>query len=302
MERNKLDIVIMSSSRPELLPYCIKSIRRFIISQSQNTDFRIIVHEDFVDRDKSIEVVKWCSNEVDIIVTCDPNKGMALGLYNILNNYVESEYILKMEDDWEFERTGIDIDRILWTMSKNDIWSIIFNKKRNSQYRGDHFEKEFVFNGMKLLLCDSWRVTPSIWKTSVAREKWGKWNGHLAVGKFLKSFGEHDERRNIEHSKKNVRSYYYGDLKEERWVRHIGNTWIARPTRKTSKSGGCIEWDITSFQYKPPWLPYILRPMNKVWCADPKNSDQEKNRYDAIMKTLDTFPEDIKKEFINGDK
>lgn len=293
MVKDTLDIVICGSSRPKLLPYCIESIKRFIISQSQSTEFRIIVHEDFVDEEKSKEVIEWCEkNNIDEVIKTNPASGYGKGLYKVLNEYVTSDYILNMQDDWEFERTGIDIDRVLWTMRKNDIWSIIFNKLKNSTYKKDHFNKEVDFDGMKLILSNCWRVIPSVWKTSIAKEKWENWNTGPA-GKFINKFGKREERKNIHYAEEKVRSYYYGGLLEPRFVRHIGNTWRSSNTWRSK--GCCIEWDITTLRDKPPWIPFIIRPMNKHWCTD---KEKEKDRYKKIMEILNSFPEEIRKEFL----
>jgi len=287
MEKNKLDIVVCGSGRPELLSYCIKSVRKFVMSQSQNTDFRIIVHEDFVNAN-SKKVVEWCrDNEIDEVVSTSPAKGYGKALDKILNQYVKSEYILNLQDDWEFERTGIDIDRILWTMKNHDIWTVIFNKMKNSQHTGDQFGKEFDFDGMKLSMTDSWRVIPAVCKTSIFKKNWEPWTSHPFAGKFIKKFGASHQRKDFKYSKENVRAYYFGGLKEPRWVRHLGNTWRARGV------GGCIEADIRVLEKKPPWIPYYIRPMNKKWCNDPK-----KHNHELIMKILDNFPPEIRKEFI----
>lgn len=294
MKRYKLDIMMEGSSRPELVPYCIESLKRFIISPSKNTDFRIIFNEDFVDVNKSNQVIAYLEkNKIDVIIKNNPKKGYGHAIYNMLNNHVKSDYVMNLQEDWEFERTGIDIDRILYTMMIYNIWSIVFHKYRMGRYKGDHFNEEMDFDGMKLVLCNGWREIPSIWKTSIAREHWTDSGiGEITEGKLINSFGSGKTREDKNYCEKKVRSYYFGTLNDQRWVRHIGNTW--RNKDVPNRYGrGCTEWDILDLRDKPPWIPYEIRPMNIKWCEAGNNKEQMKYFNDL----LDKFPEDIRRQF-----
>jgi hypothetical protein len=291
MDRNKLDIVICGSSRSKLLPYCIDSIRKYIISQSRNTDFRIIVHEDFVNPTESEKTVKWCENNgVDVILKSNPAIGYGKALHNIINNHVKSEYMINIQDDWEFERTGIDIDRIIWTMKTHKLWSIVFHKYPIKRYKGDHFNKEYDYDGLKLVLCNGWRMIPSVWNTSIVKSKFPNCHTKPESG-LINSFGDGDKRQDIEYCLENVRSYYFGGVSEPRWVKHIGNTWRKR-NFSNRYDDGCIEWDILDLRDKPFWVPYYTRPMNIKWCE--KDPVKLKYFYDLLAK----FPENIRKEFL----
>lgn len=290
MKNYKLDIVICGSSRPELVPYCINSVNKYIISQSRNTDFRIIFHEDFVDKNKSQKTVKWCENNGVIVVKSNPSVGYGNALHNIINNHVKSDYMMNLQDDWEFERTGIDIDRIIWTMQNNKLWSIVFHKYPMSRYKQDHFNKEYDYDGMKLVLCNGWRMIPSVWNTSIVRSRFKGCNAKPEAT-LINSFGTGDKRKEESYCLKNVRSYYFGALREHRWVRHIGNTWRKRDF-SNRYDDGCIEWDILDLRDKPPWIPYYTRPMNIKWCE----KDPEKLKY--FYDLLNRYPENIRKKFL----
>jgi hypothetical protein len=292
MKRNKLDIVICGSSRPKLVPYCIESLRRFIISQSRNTDFRIIYSEDFVNTKDSEEVVKWCENNgVDRIIKNNPPIGYGNSLYNIINNEVKSEYMINLQDDWEFERTGIDIDRLIWTMKTNDIWSIVFHKYAINRYKKDHFNEEIDFTGLKLVPCNGFRMIPSIWNTNIVKNHFKKCDTKPEAA-LINSFGTGEERNDKNYCMKNVKSFYLGGKNEPRWVRHLGNTWRKRQF-SNKYDNGCVEWDILDLRDKPQWIEHYIRPMNVKWC---EASDPIKK--DFFLKLLDTFPENIRKEFL----
>lgn len=283
----KLDIVICGSGRPSLVPYCVNSIRKYIISQSRNTDFRILFHEDCVNNE-SQRTIKWCNDNGIVVFNSNPAIGYGNALHKMIHQ-VNTPYMMNMQDDWEFERTGIDIDRILWTMETHKLWSIVFHKYPMGRYKGDHFNKEYDYDGMKLVLCDGWRMIPSIWNTDIVKQKFKKCKIQPEA-ELINSFGSVDERSNENHCLRNVRSYYFGSLKEQRWVRHIGNTWRKRQF-SNRYDDGCIEWDILDLRDKPPWIPYYTRPMNIKWCEqDPKKL---KYFYDLLEK----YPEEIRKEF-----
>lgn len=288
MDKNKLDIVICSASRPQLLPYCIDSIRKFIMLPSQNTDFRIIVHEDFVIPKESEKVVKWCEkNGIDKILTArSDGRGYGKALHNVLNNHVKTEYILNMQDDFEFERTGIDMDRIIWTMKKYDLWSIIFNKVANDEWTRDHLSKEFDFNGMKLLLAKVWRATPSMWKTSVAKQHWPAIE--RPAFPFIRSFFTKgkapEQKKDVNYLVKNVRSYYFGSLNEPRWIRHMGSTKRIRKNVK-NKAGKNLGSEVKILLKRPPWIPFNVRP---IWGSMFNEGDFN----------LENLPKDVAKEFM----
>jgi len=308
MERFKLDVMITGSSRPQLLVYLLESLDRFVISQSKNTDFRIFLHEDFVIPKKSRKSIEIAKKYGVKVISHNPPIGMGPAIEILLNDYVETKYVLKLEDDWEFERTGIDIDRIIWTMNKFDeINCVIFNKARIGSHVGKLTE-ECNFNGMILTLWKSWSFIPSIWRVSIAREKWQLAKGHqgLPAGNFFRQFGKHiphQDNHGAHHMRcdcdkcikkqvnfyyKHVGGYFYGSLQEPRWVRHLGSTW---KTLEWSKNKMRLEHDIKSLTLrKPPWIPFESRPTNKKVKILPVN----KERFTNLLKQI---PEDARREY-----
>jgi hypothetical protein len=284
MERNKLDVLICGSSRPQVLIYLLESLDRFVISQSQNTDFRLLMHEDVLNKqksEKSIELAKEWGVEV---VVHDPPIGYGPAMKQMLHNYIKTQYMLNLQDDWEFERTGIDIDRILWVMErKKKINSIVFNKWENAKQFGAL--KEYTYHGLKLSIAHQWHVLPGIWRVSVARKHWQAAESNPAAA-FMRQFGGTAE--DPEDAAKRIGSYWYGGMGEPRWVRHNGNTW---KTTKWGKGLDRLEYDIKSLvHYKPGWIPYKARPTNEEIKLQPHNEEE-------FLKILEQIPEDIRKEY-----
>jgi hypothetical protein len=72
-----LDVLIMASSRPQLIPYCLQSFERFVESQQTNIKFRYLLHEDFVFPKESEKVIQWAKKwgKFDVIIEGNPKKG-----------------------------------------------------------------------------------------------------------------------------------------------------------------------------------------------------------------------------------
>lgn len=283
MERNKLDVLICGSSRPQLLIYLLESLERFVISQSKNTDFRLLMHEDVLDKsksEKSIELAKEWGAEV---VAHSPPIGYGPALKQMLHNHVKTYYMLNLQDDWEFERTGIDIDRILWVMDKHKkINSVVFNKWNNAKQFGAL--EEYVFNGLRLTVAHQWHVLPGIWRVPIAKKYWDA-APSFPAGTFMRNLGG----RAIEpkDAVKRIGSYWYGGMGEQRWVRHNGSTW---KTTKWGKGKDRLEFDLNMIKYKPKWIPFEARPTNK----EIKLLEENRERF---LELLERMPEDVRKEY-----
>jgi hypothetical protein len=284
MERNELDVLICGSSRPQLLIYLLESLDRFVISQSKNTDFRLLLNEDCLQPGKSEKSIEMVKERGGKILAHNPPIGYGPGMKKALVNHIETEYMLALQDDWEFERTGIDIDRILWVMElKKGINSVVFNKWSNQKQFGAL--KEYNYHGIKLSIAHQWHVLPGIWRVSVARRHWQAAGSH-PVGAFMRELG--GVAKEPEDAVRRIGSYWYGGMGEQRWVRHNGNTW---KTTKWGKGGERIEHDLNQFRYKPPWLPYEARPTNKkIQLEDSKDKEM-------FLKVLEKLPEDVRKEY-----
>lgn len=286
MERFELDVLICGSSRPQLLIYLLESLERFIVSQSKNTDFRLLMHEDFVQPEKSKETVELAREWGAKVIAHNPPIGYGPAMKLMLDNHIKTEYMLNLQDDWEFERTGIDIDRILWTMDKHSkINCITFNKRKNDQAGHIVPNGQYKYDGLLLSLSKAWHVLPGVWRVSVARNKWVPAQSNPA-GAFIKEFGGvTDNKKFLE---EHVGAYFYGPAGDERWVRHLGHTWKTTPWGKNNPK---LEADISAItKWRPKWLPLEARPTNKKVTIKPHNEEH-------FLKLLEQMPEDVKKEY-----
>jgi len=262
----KIDVLVMASSRPDLLKITCEKFKEHITCRD---GFRWMIHEDFVYPEESKKTVEYAQKHFDVVESSLPKIGVGYAMDKMFKA-VESDYLFYLQDDWEFEQP-VDLDRIIWTMDRNpEINCITFNKYRNMKpgHSGDEFiDQEFVYDGMRLCIYPGWQFLPGIWRMSKVREKWSP-RKIRPEGNFQNSFGDHETRCDIDYCVKNVGAYMYGGLGEYRYVRHLGCTWrMADWQIKTNnfKPTGVRHWDFVSWQRdRAPWLGELTaRPMNR---------------------------------------
>jgi hypothetical protein len=270
-----IDVLITSSSRPELFPYFWESFKKMcIIRQPIN----VIVHEDAVFPQKTARVIEWLTKllkrgEIHRLDMTAPAKGLghALDWYIRATDHLKSDYCFYLQEDWIFERP-IDIDQVTYVMDKNPhINLIFFNKIRNNAMINKQKQVEREFTGMKMCVYHGWTFLPGIWRTDFVRKKWQKAT-YKPEGAFTSQFGTHEERASVPYCEKKIGAYIYGKTGEHRYVRHIGNNWRMASWRleadeKLRKEGklklhpGGRHGEHMDKPYMAPWVDYPERPV-----------------------------------------
>ncbi|MFW6129568.1 MAG: hypothetical protein ACOC56_00200 [Atribacterota bacterium] len=293
-----IDVLITSSSRPLLIPYLITSLRKFIDSQC-NTKLRLLLHEDFVIPNKSDEVMRWAHRlkKFDVMKTHNPKIGLGMAMDYMFKNHVKSKYMFYLQDDWEFERPGIDLDRILWTMDRNpEINLVLFSPFKNKK-TVKHFKesKEFVFDGQKFTLYNGWSFVPGIWRMSFVRKKWKEPREYKPEGFFTNLLGTNKQRESADYCIKNIGTYLYGGFDEYKFINHLGCTWRVADWRlEDGDYGGDINFEVSKIKDREndraPWLdPYEPRPMYTKNKGNPdlsKLNDKQKKEFEHMAKEI----------------
>jgi len=242
-----LDIMVLSASRPKLIPYLIESVKEKV---HYSYDFNVIWHEDFVYADKSKEVVEYLHNTTfwNTIIEDNPPVMIGPAISNILHNHSTSKYILNLQDDWEFE-LHIDLDHLIYIMdSYPHINCIYFNKRRNLPIIDDFVYKQMDFNGQLLCKSNHFPFLPGLWRADYVKQNWRiNPQGKTQEGWFNKGL------------KEDMGSYVYGGIDHPRVVRHLGYSWAIKPwgthPKRKDGYGGNVRLDFVGTQDRAEWLP-----------------------------------------------
>ncbi len=237
-----IDLLIMGSSRPELLRYTYESFQKYIEDLCE-AEIRVLFHEDCVYPNTSKISKRYGKLNGFETFSHDPKIGLGPAMDKMFKK-VKTDYMFYLQDDFEFERP-IDLDRILWTMERNArVNCITFNKRK---IRTD--THEYVFDGLKLYIRKFWSFNPGIWRMSVVRKHW---IGPVEIKPESRWF------------KTNVGvSYVYDSPGEYRYVRHLGDTWrMADWVMKDNIPGRTKNPD--AHEGRAPWLgPPQKRPVGE---------------------------------------
>lgn len=260
---HSIDVLIMGSSRPFLLQYLIESLHTYVLNLS-NSKIRILLHEDFIIEEqskRSLDMARQWGFEV--VHYYNPGIGLGYSMDYMFRNYITADYILYLQDDFEFERP-IELDRVLWTMNKWENINLV-NFSHYKNVRETDFEsKEYDFDGLKMCGYNGWTFTPGVWRMSKVREKWEAVKVR-PEGHFTNQFGTHKERLDQIYCYDNLGVFHYGGMGEPRYVRHLGSTWRMADWRmKDGKPNGTLHWEFQSLKRdRAPWLNNLPeRPIN----------------------------------------
>ena len=250
-----LDVVITSSSRPQLYPFMWKSFNDMITFRGNR---RVLCHEDSVFPEQSNKIISWLEKlkgkgEIQKIYKHKPAIGLGMALTQMIGE-VKSKYMFYIQEDWEFERP-IDVDQILWVMDKNpNINLIYFNKIRNSGTINKCEQREYTFDGLKMCLSHGWNFLPGIWRMDFVRKHWRGIATH-PEGFFTNTFGTHEQRKNVKHCYDKMGAFIYGHTGDFRYVRHIGNDWRTASWRLENGKPSGRHDDAMDIPYMADWLP-----------------------------------------------
>lgn len=190
-----MDILVTSASRPECLKLGIESLGYLYC----NEGFSIHLHEDVVPgkEQQSSKLIKWAeeSNKFTTIYVSNPRIGRGQAL-NKLRIHAQSDYIIYLEEDWEFIKP-VNLDFLLSRLKKNtSINQVCFYdrilrciEKPGGPEGVDVFKYvvgQFQFNGFSLFVSERWNWLPAIWFTDWVKKRW-KFKNHTADKEFNRS-------------------------------------------------------------------------------------------------------------------
>lgn len=260
-----LEILITSSSRPQLFPIFWESFKKMCIIRQP---YRVTVHEDFVFQEESTKVIQYLEKlrskgEIHIIDYDRPAHGLGWTLNHYITKRFDCDYIFYMQEDWFFERP-IDIDQIIWTMDQNPekLNLVFFNKIRNQGVINKMRQDEYDYNGMKCCIYHAWAFLPGIWRLPFVKKHWRS-APERPEGAFTNSFGSHVQRIPVAYCEKKIGAYIYGRMGEHRYVRHIGNDWRMASWRLEGGKPGGRHAENMDIPYMAPWVPYPKFPTQK---------------------------------------
>lgn len=271
-----LDLLITSSSRPQLFPYFWESFKKMMIIRQP---YSVHVHEDFVFPNQSNKVINYLSalNDIDTVKYHNPAIGLGPAMDFMFNNYIKADYMLYFQEDWQVERP-IDVDQLIYVMDKNpEVNLIFFNKTRNTARLNKAMQPQYLYTdgaaGIDLCLYHSWTFLPGLWRMDFVRKHW-RVREERPEGYFSNAFGTHDQRMDCNYCEKTIGAYMLGKTGDYRYVRHIGNDWrMAKWRLEGGKPGGCNEPSRMDFPFIAPWVPFDERPVQK---PKPSKAEVEK--------------------------
>ena len=282
-----LDVLITSSSRPQLFPYFWDSFKKMMIIRQPYTVF---AHEDFVFAPESQRVMLYLSGlqekkEIQGVYSHNPAIGLGRAMDFMFTKHIKSDYMLYFQEDWQVERP-IDVDRLITVMDKNpEVNLIFFNKTKNTHKLNKALQPQYLYSdggaGVDMCLYHSWTFLPGLWRMDFVRKHW-RVRYERPEGYFSNAFGTHEQRMDCNYCEKVIGAYMLGKSGDFRYVRHIGNDWrMAEWRLEGGQPGGCHEPERMDFPFMAPWVPFIERPVQK-----PKPSKAE------ITKQLSEEPQE----------
>jgi hypothetical protein len=260
-----LDVLITSSSRPQLFPYFWESFKKMMIIRQPHN---IYVHEDFVFQNESRQVMNYLSvlqrnNKIQGVYSHNPAIGLGPAMDFMFKKHIKSNYMLYFQEDWQVERP-IDVDQLIWVMDNNpEVNLIAFNKTHNTRKLNKALQPEYTYGGVDMCLYHSWTFLPGLWRMPFVRGHW-RVRDTRPEGYFSNAFGTHDQRMDCDYCEKVIGAYMLGKTGDFRYVRHIGNDWrMAKWRLEDGKPGGCHEPERMDFPFIAPWVPFEERPVQK---------------------------------------
>lgn len=225
-----MDILITSSSRPDLLQQTIKSMQDKL---KFSGTLRWLLHEDCLDENRSTQVICWAeqSNLFDEIVVSKPRIGLGASVYEMFS-YIESLVFFRSCDDWRYTKE-IDLDILLNLFEKYEkINQIVFHKRCVEGTKNEFLRESTNFDGTWLTITNQWGWIPAIWRTGFVKEKY-----KLAWTSGISFFDELKGKTVLDPMwfKENMGAYLFGKIEEsDIFIKHIGGG------RRTLDNGGCF--------------------------------------------------------------
>ena len=223
MIENRIDVIRMSASRPDLLVISTESLQRHLKFDGQ---LRFLLHEDYLNNDLSDKCVSYAESTglFDVIVKDNPKIGQGRSLTKMLK-MVNTKYIIHWEDDYEL-LCDLDLNTVVRLLDNNeDINQISFQKRQIMSEKPGFKKIEITRDYLKLTTNPHWAFIPAIWRVSFIQPKWVEFENdiHWRINDILKgkrSVVEADANWVI----KNTGTYYFGGIDEGHYTNHIGSS------------------------------------------------------------------------------
>jgi len=168
--KNKIDVLISSCARPDVLDVCVKS---FIKHAKSEFGFRLVICEDLVSNSDRQELgAEWIENHksfFDKIIFSKTQLTYVFCFSEILKD-AESEYFIRLEDDVEFFEE-LDCDKIIDCLKQNEnICQFMFrrqNMKLHPQWSCSHIGN---CGTRKLYSSDFCSIASGVYNTQLIRQ------------------------------------------------------------------------------------------------------------------------------------
>jgi len=206
---------------------------------------RIIIHEDCVFPEESRKVINYIDDKIDItkddLLYSNPSIGLGKTLDNLVNNYITSDFVFYIQDDFEFERP-IDLNRLLWLMKKHDDINLIFLKRSKNR-----FVEEVDIDGVNICKFILWSFNPGLWRMSTFRKYWKPTEIEPEL-EFNMNIGTPEVRRDMG-------LYVLGRHDSYNHIRHLGyDCRMAKWHQVDSKPGKHPTKEAIDLKNRAPWL------------------------------------------------
>lgn len=235
--RPKLDLVIISTIRPEILGITLSSFKPKLLDEFE---VRVIINVDPVGdpRHSQQDIVRLCGEYFDHVISRTPSTPSFSTAVQWCWGQVESEIFLHLEDDWCLRR-NVNSLRVMQLFDDVNVVSVRLNLSNNVKFRNDDNH----------VYCERLSLNPSFLRTSYIKE-------------LLTDFdtGKDPEKQFI--GKVTTQSFpspvflIFGGKSDDALVIDTGKKW--------RKSFGLFKWDLLSEdvvtwkQSKPSFLATLL--------------------------------------------
>ena len=223
VEIHGVEIVITSSSRPELFKQFWKSFEEMVFVPMRD-EIRITIHEDFLISKKSNEIKKFVlsrpvfvENKDHFFISTNPAEGLGRAFEYLLNYHIRSKFVLYLQDDCIIEKPII-LDKIVKFMNEYPwIQQIIFPKNKINTIRKTGGHRQFKFSNeiLDLTQNDGWSFMPDVFRTDFMREYWSTKCANTKRPETI--FG-----KSLPREYKDRQSYFLGKPNDERHINHAG--------------------------------------------------------------------------------
>jgi hypothetical protein len=295
-----VDVLIISSSRPEVLEYCLDSFNRRL----KGCQKRFYINEDVTNQERSSrieEIVSRLGISAEICRNKTP-KGPCIAIADF-SKVTKCKYFFVVEDDWELE-DDIRVDSLIKIMDHHEnISEIVLKYKEKIHKSKEQVDEE----GYKLYLYETPLASPGLWRKSKLIESLANravyklvYETPFHVLRVPALFPQYYAKINAKYSDEKMLSWLrddigvYGIKVPHNQVRHLGGTWKTFLPKEEEKQGLLLqELDARYISGRSTQTPPDARPINGVIPFDEKYAQTQldkmgkrKSEYIYYLKSL----------------